>query len=218
MAKPNIEQVVRDHIVRGVFPPDTQLRMEDLKARFEVGYSPIREALSRLIGEGLVEFEPNRGFRVKALSKADLEDIAISRIAVETTALRRSMELGDDRWEANVVAALYHYRRKAESAYQGEEGLAAWEQAHDELHAALIAACASPRLLAMQKQLQDQHLRYRRLIVVPQVGPDAHIAEHERLVGLVLDRKADEALSQIEHHMRITVDALQEAHFWEEGG
>lgn len=200
----------------GSLPPASRLRMEDLKARFDVGFSPIREALSRLVGEGLVELEPNRGFRVTPLSRADLADIAITRCSVETSALRLSIEHGDAAWEAQLVAAMHLYRRRAESAFQGADQLLAWEAAHDALHAALIGACGSPRLLQLQRQLQDQHLRYRRLIVIPQVAGDAHVEEHERLVALALDRNADAALEQIQRHMMITVDALQDAHFWEE--
>jgi DNA-binding GntR family transcriptional regulator len=67
-----IQQLLRADIVRGVFAPDQPLRMEALKARFDSGFSPIREALSRLLAEGLVVLEPNRGFRVSGLSREDL--------------------------------------------------------------------------------------------------------------------------------------------------
>lgn len=211
----SLEFMMRDEIVRGVLPPASRLRMDDLKARFDVGYSPIREALSRLIGEGLVEFEPNRGFRVSALSPADLEDIAVTRAAIETAALRRAIGQGDDRWEAAIVAAMHRYRRKSEGAFDSEKNLREWEIAHDELHFALISACGSPRLIAQQKRLQEQHLRYRRLIVVPEVSPAAHIEEHEKLVAVVLGRDADQAVREIEKHLMITVDALKKAQFWE---
>lgn len=214
----DLERTMREHIVRGVFAPTSRLRMEDLKARFDVGYSPIRETLSRLIGEGLVEFEPNRGFRVAALSKDDLEDIAVARIAIERAAIRRAIERGDDSWEAGILAALHRYSRKSETAFSSDESLVAWEHAHDELHAALIAACASPRLMAEQKRLQEQHLRYRKLIVVPRVPFEAHVEEHKRLATLALDRDSDGAAEHIERHMMITVDALRDAEFWETAG
>ena len=216
MDAPDIEAMMRHSIVRGEFMPDSWLRMEDLKARFSVGFSPIREALSRLVGEGLIDFEPNKGFRVKGLSQADLEDISITRVAVETTALALAIERGDDRWEAGVVGALHHYRRKAENAFATEETLQAWEKAHDELHVALISACKSERLLTLQKRLQDQHLRYRRLIVIPQVSQEAHVEEHEMLVDLALSRKTEEAVEQIARHMRITVETLSAAGLWNE--
>ena len=216
MAKPrSIEKEMRDEIVRGRISADSWLRMEDLKLRFDTGFSPIREALSRLSAEGLVELEPNKGFRVPALSRDDLADIAIMRVAIEVAALRRSIALGDHEWEVGVIAAMHRYRLKSATAFETEASLQAWEDSHDALHASLIGACASPRLLAAQKRLQDQHLRYRRMIVVPHVPVDAHVEEHERLVALVLGRKADEAVEAIERHMMITVDALDRARFWE---
>jgi DNA-binding GntR family transcriptional regulator len=109
---------------------------------------------------------------------------------------------------------MHQYRRKSEVAFDGEAQLRAWEAAHEALHAALIGACRSPRLMESQKRLQDQHMRYRRLIVIPAVSPEAHIEEHERLVALALDRKVDEAVVAIEAHMMITVDALEKADFW----
>ncbi|MBB4612277.1 GntR family transcriptional regulator [Novosphingobium taihuense] len=209
----DLDDVMRDGILRGTMEPGSWLRMEELKARFAVGFSPIREALSRLVGEGLVEFEANRGFRVKGLSRADLLDIAVTRTAVEGAALRRSIALGDDRWEASVVGAMHRYRRTAAVAFDTDNGLSQWEAAHDELHAALIGACGSPRLMMLQHRLQEQHLRYRRLIVVPHVGAEAHIAEHEQLVEYALARDLDAAVAHIERHMMITVDALSNAEF-----
>lgn len=210
----DIESRLRGDIVRGVFAPAQPLRMETLKARFDAGFSPIREALSRLLAEGLVLLEPNRGFRVAPLSRADLHDIAVARIAIETMAVRLAIANGDDHWEASVVGALHRYRKLSLTKFQGEDRLTAWEDAHDRLHAAVIGACGSPRLLAMQARYQEQHLRYRRLITLPQVTGEAHVAEHEGLVALVLDRDADGAARAVERHMMITVDALASAQYW----
>jgi DNA-binding GntR family transcriptional regulator len=209
---------MRDDIVRGRISADSWLRMEDLRERFDVGFSPIREALSRLAAEGLVELEPNRGFRVASLSRTDLIDIAVTRAAIETAALRRSIMLGDHEWEVGVIAAMHRYQLKSEGAFDDEDSLQAWEDSHEALHAALIAACGSTRLRLTQKRLQDQHLRYRRVIVMPQIPADAHVAEHERLVALALGRKVDEAVAAIERHMMITVDALDRTNFWETSG
>jgi DNA-binding GntR family transcriptional regulator len=210
-----LELAIRRDIMEGALPPASRLKMEDLKVRFDAGFSPIREALSKLVGEGLVEFETNRGFRVTPLTRQDLADIAVARRGVEIEALRMSMLNGDDRWEAGVVSAIHLYRRRSEGAFTTPESLRAWEEAHDGLHAAMIAACGSSRLLSFQRQLQDQHLRYRRLIVVPEVSPDAHVEEHERLVALVLARDVEGALEHASRHLMITVDVLQDSKFWE---
>lgn len=213
----SLDDVIRRDILHGTLQPASRLRMEELKARFDVGFSPIREALSRLAGEGLVRFEANRGFSVAPLSKADLTDIAVARRAIETEALRLSLTLGDEEWEAGLLSAIHLYRKRAAHAFDNAETLVAWEDAHDVLHAALIGACGSERLMTLQRQLQEQHLRYRRLIVIPQVAGDAHVEEHERLVALALDRDVENAVAHMQRHLMITVDALSQAHFWKEG-
>lgn len=212
----NIEDEVRQAIVKGEFSPSMALRMEALKARFDVGFSPIREALSSLVSEGLVDLIPNKGFRVAALSREDLEDVAFARLAVEQAALARAIERGDAQWESQIVAAMHLYRRTAETAFDSEAALREWEFAHDDLHRSLISACGSSRLMDFQRKLQEQHVRYRRLIVLEDVGPHAHIEEHEKLVALVLERNIDAAHAEIEKHLRITVDALVASYFWEE--
>ena len=60
--------MLRHDIVAGVLKPDTKLKMRELKARYGMGGSPLREALAQLAARGLVSQEPQRGFRVPALS------------------------------------------------------------------------------------------------------------------------------------------------------
>lgn len=212
----SLEEVIRRDIIAGALAPATRLRMEDLRLRFDAGFSPIREALSRLVGEGLVEFEANRGFSVSALSQGDLRDIAIARRAVEVEALRLSIENGDDAWEAGLVSAMHLYRKRAANAFDSDATLKAWEEAHDDLHFALIGACKSRRLIGMQRRLQDQHVRYRRLIVLPQVSGEAHVEEHEKLVAFALERDVENATAEMARHLMITVDALSDNRFWQE--
>src|SRR5262245_1055433 len=67
------EQVLdrlRDDIVSGRLAASEKLRVQDLSERYGVGASPLREALSRLTADGLVENESNRGFRVAPMSVA----------------------------------------------------------------------------------------------------------------------------------------------------
>ena len=64
-----------------------------------------------LAGRGLVVQEGQRGFRVAQASADDLRDITQTRISMETTALRFSIERGDDVWEAGILGA--HHRRAA---------------------------------------------------------------------------------------------------------
>ena len=66
----DIARVLEDEIVGGLIAPGTVLRQEQLSERFDVSRTPVREALRRLAALGLVSFEPNRGVRVRSISRA----------------------------------------------------------------------------------------------------------------------------------------------------
>jgi DNA-binding GntR family transcriptional regulator len=79
----DIAVVLEDEIVSGALPPGAVLRQEQLSERFEVSRTPIREALRKLSALGLVSFEPNRGVRVRALSRAELREAFLVRAELE---------------------------------------------------------------------------------------------------------------------------------------
>ena len=65
----DIALALEEAIVSGEIPPGSTLRQEHLSEQFEVSRTPVREALRRLAALGLVTFEPNRGVRVRMLSR-----------------------------------------------------------------------------------------------------------------------------------------------------
>ena len=81
-----IALVVEEAIVSGELPPGTVLRQEQLSERFAVSRTPIREALRRLAALGLVSFEPNRGVRVRTLSREELREAFLVRAELESLA------------------------------------------------------------------------------------------------------------------------------------
>jgi GntR family carbon starvation induced transcriptional regulator len=106
-----IFQRLRHDLLHGAFAPGMKLQMDDLKERYQVGYSPLREALFRLVSNGLVQFEEQCGFSVPELSIEELYDIYQNRMRIENTALELAMEHGDDLWEAEVIACWYRYAK-----------------------------------------------------------------------------------------------------------
>src|SRR5512139_1932121 len=82
----DIARVLEDEIVGGLIPPGTVLRQEQLSERFEVSRTPVREALRRLAALGLVSFEPNRGVRVRSISRDELREAYLVRAELEALA------------------------------------------------------------------------------------------------------------------------------------
>ncbi len=71
-------------IVSGRIPPGTVLRQDALSEEYGVSRTPIREALRRLAALGLVSFEPNRGVRVRTLSREELREAFLVRAELES--------------------------------------------------------------------------------------------------------------------------------------
>ena len=79
----DIALVIEEAIVSGELEPGTVLRQEQLSEQFNVSRTPIREALRRLAALGLVSFVPNRGVRVRTLSREELEEAFLVRAELE---------------------------------------------------------------------------------------------------------------------------------------
>jgi len=200
---------LRRDIVEGHLAPGVKLRVEHLKDRYAVGAGTLREALAVLISDALVVSEGQRGYYVAPISQDDLDDVARTRILLETEALRLSIRAGDDEWEARLIAA-YHRLGKSESKLsRRHERIREWEQRNREFHEALISACGSRWLLYTIGLMYRQSERYRHLsISSPLNDRDVH-AEHAELHEASLARDARRACKALERHIRLTCESLR---------
>jgi DNA-binding GntR family transcriptional regulator len=136
---------IRSDIIDGVLRPGTQLNEVELAASFGVSRGPVREALQRLIQEGLLRSEPHRGVSVPMLNAADIDDIYLAREALETAALRRVT--GTPR-AVSSYKALDRIVHDMESAEKSDDWRTVVSRDLD-FHTALVAAADSPRLERM---------------------------------------------------------------------
>lgn len=203
----NVYDRLRQDILDGILKPGARLRFEELKAQYCVGLSPLREALTRLAAENLVSLEEHKGFRVAAISKSDLLDLVFVRKEVEATAIRLSIEKGDDRWESGVVAAIHALGKRPSLTPEGRID-PEWEVRHKAFHESLASACGSPRLLQLRELLVDHADRYRRLSHTYPSERRDHLAEHTEIADAVVKRDADAATYLIKRHLERTVEIL----------
>lgn len=148
-------------ILRGEMRAGARVNLDEIKGRFGVSLSPLREALSRLMAEGFVSFEAKRGFRVTEMSRSNLEEIYTLRKRLEPFALELSVRLGDDAWEERVAAALYTLGKREAEMQRDPDRHADWESAHRKFRLALISGCGMPMLLHFCGTLMDLYDRYR---------------------------------------------------------
>ena len=104
---------LKQDILTGYFKPGAKLKMARLKERYQVGVSPLREALSQLLVEQLVIVENQRGFTVHPISAEEMKDIYHTRAQIEGLCVSQAVELGDDAWEAGILAAAHQLKKSA---------------------------------------------------------------------------------------------------------
>jgi DNA-binding GntR family transcriptional regulator len=94
LSSTSVEQataMIRQAILSGRYGPGERIKVADLSNQFGFSAMPLREALRKLEGEGLVEIEPNRGATVRRLDRRFIEDLFELNTELRVFAIRRSV-------------------------------------------------------------------------------------------------------------------------------
>ena len=181
---------IRADILCGSLPPGMKLKLENLRQIYDVSINTLRETLSRLAADGLVEAEGQRGFNVIPASFSDLVDITETRRLLECHAARLSLARADLEWESRLVAA-YHKLSKVEALIETDQAGHAdqLEEYNRDFHVALISGCNSRWLLHFHGLMYDQSLRYRMLAFrVKNFPREQSRREHKQILDAALAR------------------------------
>lgn len=193
---------IRRDILAGDLAAGQRITIQFLQKRYGIGPTPLREALARLAADGFVLGEDNRGFRVPPMSLTALRDITDQRKLIECQGLRLSIERGDDKFEADLIATFHRLSRLDTKRARSEPGgFEAWEAQHREFHRALIAGAGSSWLARFQAILFDQADRYRRFYI--EKGPSHPMIadDHKRILEATIGKDAAAATDLLERHI-----------------
>lgn len=210
-----IYRKVREEILAGTLEPGLRLRVEALKQRYDCGASPLREALSRLSGDGLVVIEERRGFAVAGISLEELWDVTKTRVILETAALSQAIRNSghgaeSDAWEAAILAA-FHRLEKLDRRLGKEEPTLEWESLHGEFHEKLVSGCGLRKLQQCRVQMFEQSERYRRLSLTRSIADRDVSGEHKAIMDATLDRDEPRACQLLAEHIRRTAGIVAAA-------
>ena len=145
-----VAMALRAAIRSGVLVPGTVYSVPVLAGRFGVSATPVREAMLDMVNDGLVESVPNRGFRVVAVSAAELRHVAEVRLRLEPVAIAdlagRLTALELEGLRAKIDAIGEAAERDHEAAAQ-----AAWV-----FRDVLLSLCPNPVLVETISWLRDR--------------------------------------------------------------
>ncbi|ARP97856.1 GntR family transcriptional regulator [Pseudorhodoplanes sinuspersici] len=168
-----IARALREAVFSGVFGPNERLHQDDIATRFGVSRVPVREALMKLVSEGLAVQRINKGIRVAPLTRDDFRDVMEMRLLLEPHALQLSAPrlTAHDYDEAEAILA------RVEAAGLGLEAAAL----HWQFHNRLYVRAERPRLLSQIEALQVAINRYV-LPVWRAVGLSADWGESHQMI------------------------------------
>jgi DNA-binding GntR family transcriptional regulator len=187
---------LRHEIVMLRLRPGVRLSENELAARFGTSRAPVREALIRLVEDGLIEVRPQRGSFVSRISLRAMERARFVREALEAAIVRRAAEQG--------ISA--EARAKLETAIAAQVEAAAdperFTEQDDRFHHALAdgAGLGSVWDVIEREKAQFDRVRYLSL---PSATPVATlVAQHRAILQAVLDRDPATAERELRRHLQ----------------
>lgn len=195
---------LRQGILDGTFPPRTQLSEVALSQQLSVSRGPIREAMQRLLQEGLLRGERNRGVFVVDLGADDVRDIYLARSAVERAAAAVVAADGSDE---DFAAIQSRVDRLAEAIDDNWSELAALDL---DFHRALVAAAGSSRLDRMFRTLMAESQLCITRLEPFYPGREEVVREHQEIIDAVRARDLAEVDRLVAAHMDVSADRLAE--------
>lgn len=198
-------RLIRQDIVAGTLAPRQKLRLDDLRDRYGVSVSTLRETLSRLASESLVVAEGQRGFMVAPVSVGELRDLGDLRLLLESHAISLSFAAGDLEWEARVVAAHHKLAAVERQLLAGAVGCTSdWVRYDWGFHQALASACGSAVLMDTLATTFDRFLRYH--LIARSFRGKPVVDDHRQLFELAMDRDIEGARRMLRRHVESGID------------
>ena len=194
---------IRARITDGTFPLGSQVREAQLAVRLKVSRGPVREALQRLVQEGLLRSERNHGVFVISLGEDDIADIYLARGAIEGTAILTLMRQRDTQAFDRLQ---YLVDRMSVIAEEGR-----WKELADldlRFHESLVDASNSERLRRMYGTLLAETRMCLAALESAYPIRKRLVDEHKKLLAAMRSGSEQEALQLVRSHLEDAVDDL----------
>jgi DNA-binding GntR family transcriptional regulator len=200
-----VTDLLRQRVVRQLHKPGERLSIDQLVIEIGCSQTPIREALRRLQGEGLVSYRRNQGYHVTPLSDRELYEILDCRVMIETFAIRQIDAITDDlirRLEATYVR---HCDMAAQRRFFEQNA------ADRAFHETMVAASGNALLLRLFQSM-NSHMRTMRLLNFGEwlsQNFEQTRAEHERILTGFQRRDKDEAIQAVVEHLHSVKERIR---------
>jgi DNA-binding GntR family transcriptional regulator len=186
-----IAETIKERILTGAYSPGARLSIASLAKTFEVSALPVREALRNLEALGLVEFEPNKGVTVRALSRDEVRELFLIRRPLEILAATEAMRTAS----IEAIDELGSLVRAMDTPSDD------WLEIHDRFHNGIYGLSGMPLLAQWAALLRDRMRPYRLIHLLNVEQRALAQQDHHELVAAFRRRDAQKVSEIIPRHL-----------------
>lgn len=208
-----IASYIRDLIMSGQLPSESPINMDQMARQLNISTTPVREALQTLRGEGFVQFEPRRGFRIAPLRRGDVEDLFMVQAHLAGELAARAA----DRMSPAQLEAIQRLQSRMDQA-ANEKNIDEIVTLNFAFHSAINHAADSPKLAWLLSVV----VRYvpRRFYAIIPGWVEATIRDHQGIIQALNNSDSKGAQVQMDEHIRhagkLLMIHLENQSFWSE--
>lgn len=200
---------IRKNILTGRMPPGHKLIVNDLVAQWNISNTPIKEALNRLVAEGMVVFEPRYGMRVRdQLSAKELRDKFEVRMLYEIHCCRVAAVAVDKR--PDVLVELRTTMERYEALLHDKESYFELYRYDEIFHRLIVSLCGNNEIIRAFDHLHLSILTFGVLASkhFPLRRQPETCEEHKRILDALERRSPDEMAEAMRTHLDNTASGL----------
>lgn len=186
------------------FKPEQRINESELSKTLGVSRTPLREALNRLVAEGLLTSQEGRGFFCRSLEPQQIVHLYELRLAVESEAALRAVERASD----GEIEELKHYLAEVAPHYHNAVSAREIVRLDEEFHLRLATLSQNMELVRTLENINER-VRYVRWISMRQKRDITHAA-HQSIVDCLLARDGAETVARLRSHIEKSTEEATE--------
>ncbi|TNZ65320.1 GntR family transcriptional regulator [Vibrio parahaemolyticus] len=206
-----VSKLICQDILTGELKPGQKLVVAELKEKYNVGASPIREALVQLSWSKYVKLAPQKGCWVAPVCKHELNDLYESLRMTASFLLKKAIMTGDENWELDVLTSYHKLSRvNLDQGFCWRE----WEERHYHFLEALLEGANSHNLFTFFRDILNQIKRYHYFAMqVLGTNNQGHcnIDEQEMIMKLSLSKNSDDAVQLLDRYLLKSLQCVETA-------
>jgi DNA-binding GntR family transcriptional regulator len=203
-SRPAVTEALRAAILNGEYAPRQRLIEADLCERFGTSRFILRSALQDLAAQGLVEFQRNRGARVREVSLAEAIEITEVRILLEGLVAARAAQRAT-KADAILLRGIIKDMRTAVARSQ----LLAYSDLNARLHATIREIAEHQTAARLLRQLRDQTVRHQFSLSLVPGRPSVSLPQHQAIVEAITAGRPDDAEQAMHAHLDSVIRAFE---------